>query len=140
MSKMSNEKIKAISARVMIDMGVSMEHVLNYQQNDVIPQFAYGLPVKSKSWTDDELSKYGVRNRPFAITTDEVCGYKMISFLYVSPYKEDLDYAYQYRGYSKSFHKLYSVYAYCYNVDRPYLSEPGMILVEIVDGNIRRVG
>lgn len=133
---MNNQEVKSEAVKIMRRIGVLAPFIENYQVNDVIPQFKYGSAVISKQWTDDELNKYHMKYKPYAITTDKVYGMKMINFLYISPYREDLNFMCR-KGLSDN---QFAVYAYCYNVDRPELSESGSILIKITDGNIQRVG
>ena len=132
---MSNQEVKSEAVKIMRRMGVLAPFIENYQVNDVIPQFKCGIAVISKQWTDEGLNKYHMKYKPYAITTDTVYGMKMMNFLYLSPYREDLEHMCRQLN-----DGMFAVYAYCYNVDRPELSESGSILIKITNGNIQRVG
>lgn len=135
---MSNREVKEEAVKIMRRMGVSEAFVLQYELLDFVPAFQFGKSSNmiSPSSVEWAMKHYKFSYRPYAVTTDTVCGYKMFNFLYVSPYREDLDYMCR-QGLSDD---MFVVYAYCYNVDRPELSESGSILVEVRNGCIKRVG
>jgi len=132
---MSNQEVKAESVKIMRRMGVLQDLIQDYEANDNIPHFIYGRSLKLSN-KEVSLDFYHVKHRPYAITIDVIQGMKMINFLFVSPYREDLDFMLREIGFKDAF----AVYAYCYNLGNPEFSESGSILVQIIDGCIKRIG
>ena len=132
-----DEEVKAESVKILRRMGVNEELIRDFEKFDEVSTFENGafMGLNKKSvlkWLCKELK---VPYKPYAITIDTVQYMKMINFLYCSPYREDLEYMCR----PGLCGERLVVYAYCYNVDFPELSESGTILVEIKNGCIRRV-
>lgn len=134
---MSNQEMKSEAVKIMRRMGIAEDIIKDYELNDSIPKFEFGKRMQGRLFSSIEgvMEYYDIPYKPYAITTDRVYGYKMFNFLYLSPYREDLEHMCRQLN-----DGMFAVYAYCYNVDRPELSESGSILIKITNGNIQRVG
>lgn len=136
-----DKELKAKSIEIMRRMGVDEECIEKYKYCDIVPQFVDGGLTYEGEYDyipDNYLVQLycKIDCHPYVATVDTIYGYKMVNFLYISPYREDFDFMCRQGPNANTF----IVYAYCYNVDRPELSESGSILIEIKDGCIRRIG
>ena len=139
----TNSLMKAKAVDVLEELGVNRLFRFIFDQEDKLLYFDAANGSNTASPIDERSELYRMAKdverkthcKVYAVLHSRMFFGETYDFLLISNYLDDFD-AMHTRG---SGHK-HSVYAYCYNVSYPELSESGFAIVIARDGFITRIG
>lgn len=138
----TREQMKILGVNALSRLGVCMPYLLDYAENDCVYLFDCdddwnGRRIAPNSELGEKIDDLRRNHNVevYAVTHEKFEFGEVYTFLCISRYIEDFDQM------LKHFRTgLYRAYAYAWNNTAEECSEFGFVLIDWVDGNLRRVG